>query len=270
MSLTCVACKIMKSIIHHYTVDQLNNSASMSTSPEGRSCTTSLVTAFELWTHWIGDGYGVDIVYLDYSKALDSVDHVKLIIKKLFNISSNCKLIKWIATFIEDRKMRVKVKLEYSNRVAVLSLSGVPQGVSFGPLVFLIFENDLPLWIRNSMIPMFADDTKISRKITDVQDSFLLQEALDCLLEWSKYWHLNFNIEKCKIMRIQHIGLSQTEYELKLQEAEKEKDLEIIVTNDLKPAVRCAKATAKAMQVLGVIKRSLILTDEEGRLPITV
>jgi len=71
-------------------------------------------------------------------------------------------------------------------------------------------------------------------------------------------------------MRIQHIGLSQTEYELKLQEAEKEKDLEIIVTNDLKPAVRCAKATAKAMQVLGVIKRSLILTDEEGRLPITV
>ena len=136
MSLTCVACKIMKSIIHHYTVDQLNNSASMSTSPEGRSCTTNLVTAFELWTHWIGDGYGVDIVYLDYSKALDSVDHVKLIIKKLFNISSNCKLIKWIATFIEDRKMRVKVKLEYSNRVAVLSLSGVPQGVSFGPLVF--------------------------------------------------------------------------------------------------------------------------------------
>ena len=61
------------------------------------------------------------------------------------------------------------------------------RGVSFGPLVFLIFENDLPLWIRNSMIPMFADDTKISRKITDVQDSFLLQEALDCLLEWSKY-----------------------------------------------------------------------------------
>jgi len=71
------------------------------------------------------------------------------------------------------------------------------------------------------MMLMFADDTKISRKITDVQDGFLLQKDLDCLLEWSKYWHLDFNTEKCKIMRIQH--KSQTDYELngnKLQEVE--------------------------------------------------
>ena len=56
------------------------------------------------------------------------------------------------------------------------------------PCCFLIFINDLPLWIRNSVILMFADDTKISRKVSKVEDGFLLQQDLDCLMEWSKYW----------------------------------------------------------------------------------
>ena len=78
---------------------------------------------------------------------------------------------------------------------------------------FLIFVNDLPLWIRNSMIQMFADDTKVSRKICNENDGALLQQDLDSLVEWSKKCHLDFNIEKCKIMRVKHIF--QTEYELK-------------------------------------------------------
>ena len=81
----------------------------------------------------------MDIVYLDYRKAFDPVDHVKLI--KLSNNNINCKLIKWIAAFLQDRKMQVKVKLEFSDWVAVLS------GSVLGPLLFLILLNDLPLWI---------------------------------------------------------------------------------------------------------------------------
>jgi len=100
------------------------------------------------------------------------------------------------------------------------------------------------------MILMFADDTKISQKVSKVEDSFLLQQDLDCLMEWSKYWHPDFNIDKCKIMRIQQCCHN----EFKLQEVTEEKDLGIIVTNDLKPFVQYSKTAATAMQVHGIIK----------------
>ena len=71
-----------------------------------------MLIAFELWTSWIDAGFGVDIVYLDYRKAFDSVDHMRLI-DELSNNNINCKFIKWIAAFLQDRKMQVKVKLEF-------------------------------------------------------------------------------------------------------------------------------------------------------------
>ena len=100
---------------------------------KGRSCATNLLTAFELWTSWIDAGFGVDIVYLDYRKAFNSVDHVTLI-EKLCNNNINCKLIKWIAAFLQDRKMQVKVKLEFSDWAAVSS--GVTQAQFWGPCYF--------------------------------------------------------------------------------------------------------------------------------------
>jgi len=78
VSLTCISCKIMESIIRDHIAGQLNNSAGLSASQhgftKGRSCATNLLTAFELWTKWIDEGFGVDIVYLDYRKAFDSDD----------------------------------------------------------------------------------------------------------------------------------------------------------------------------------------------------
>lgn len=137
VSLTCISCKIMESIIRDHIAGQLNNSAGLSASQhgftKGRSCATNLLTAFELWTKWIDEGFGVDIVYLDYRKAFDSVDHVKLI-EKLFNINIDWKMIKLISAFLQDRKMRVQVKLSFSDWVAVLS--GVPQGSVMGSLLF--------------------------------------------------------------------------------------------------------------------------------------
>jgi len=81
-------------------------------------------------------------------------------------------------------------------------ISGVPRGSVLGPLLFLIYINDLDECIK-SLILKFADDTKIFRKIVSDEDSRQLQNDLDLLLQWAENWQMTFNIEKCKVM---HIG----------------------------------------------------------------
>jgi len=208
VSLTSVPCKIMESIIRDYMAEHLLNSGFLTLSAwifftKGKSCSTNLLTAFEIWTKWVDDGYGIDIVYLEYRKAFDSVNQVKLM-EKLCATSISPFVINWIAAFLDGHRMRVKVRCEFSDWVFVLS--GVPQGSVLGPLLFLIFINDFPQWIRNSMLLLFADDTKVFRKIQDihVNDEILFQQDLDSLVEWTKKWGMKFNVEKCKVMSTAH------------------------------------------------------------------
>ena len=136
----------------------------------------------------------------------------------------------------------------------------VAQGSVLGPLLFLLFVNDLPENIKCS-IKMFADDTKMWRVLRSEEDSRVLQEDLDKLSKWSEDWQLLFNAEKCKAMHMGHHH--KTEYYMqdaggnrkKLQETTKERDLGILVSQDLKPAEQCRVAAAKAMSVIGMIGR---------------
>jgi len=169
-----------------------------------KSCATNLLTAFETWTKWMDEGYGVDIIYLDYRKAFDSVNHVKLI-EKLMLANVDPIVTKRTAAFLQGRKMRVKVRLEFSE--SVLVLSRVLQGSVLGPPLFLIFINDLPQW--SSMFLLFADDTKVYWKIRENYDEILIQQDLDSLVSWTKEWCLKFNVDKCKVMRVAHTGQHQ-------------------------------------------------------------
>jgi len=266
ISLTSVPCKVMESIIKDSLTSFLTEKNWISEKQHGfvsgKSCLTNLLETFEAWTRLLDEGFGVDVIYLDYRKAFDSVSHRKLL-DKIRMLGIPDKLVNWIQSFLADRKMRVGIGSDKSFWAEVLS--GVPQGSVLGPLLFLIFVNDLPDWVYNDML-MFADDTKIWSKIRNLEDRRLLQEDLDRLMQWSKKWLLKFNPDKCMVMHIGHN--MQTVYTLtdqgtvrQLEETSTERDLGVMVSRDLKPGLQCTKAAGKAMSVLRMISRNFKKVD---------
>jgi len=161
--------------------------------------------------------------------------------------------------------MRVKVRGSFSGWFEMIS--GVPQGSVLGPLLFLLYVNDLSSWIQNSM-RMFADDTKVWHKIVEDNDSSFLQADLKRLEEWSECWQLKFNPDKCKVMHIGHkiktsYKMSDNGVDKVLEDLSEEKDLGVFVTSDLKPSTQCVKAANKAQSDLRMIKRNFPKIDKD-------
>jgi len=186
--LTYIVRKVMESIIRDTMVESLKNKFSCFQHGfmKHRSCLTNILESLEAWTKALDEGYGVDVIYLDYRKAFDSVSHVWLIEKlKILGISG--ELLDWISNFLHLRKMSVRVRNSFSDWVEVLRR--VPQGSVLGLLLFLLFVNDLPSWIACN-IRMFADDTKIWCIIKEIDDGLILQSVLGNLVKWSEKWLL--------------------------------------------------------------------------------
>jgi len=213
----------------------------------------------------LDEGYGIDVLYLDYRKAFDSVSHLRLLQKlKLYGIDGD--LWVWLRNFLTGRRMKVGVQGTFSTWTDVLS--GIPQGSILGPLLFLLFVNELPHWILNNM-KMFADDTKLWTRIKTAQDGLSLQADLDNLSTWSEIWQLRFNPDKCKIM---HIGHSiDTKYymmdgvnRVEVKAVVEERDLGVHCMKDLKPSRQCTKSASKARSVMAMVKRHFRRLDIQG------
>jgi len=159
--------------------------------------------------------------------------------------------------------MRVGVDGEFSQWVEVVS--GIPQGSVLGPLLFILYVNDLPQWIKNSM-RMFADDAKVWTRINSQEDSLSFQKNLNSSSKWSDMWLLGLNPDKCHVM---HVGHSyQTKYHIaednqliELTTVMEEKDLGVF-TSDLRPSRQCSAAASRASSVLGLIKRNFKRLDK--------
>jgi len=138
--------------------------------------------------------------------------------------------------------MRVGISGSFSDWIEVLS--GVPQCSVLGPVLFILFVNDLPDWIKNSM-RMFADDVKIWNVIRTDAGDHSLHEDLNTLARWSCKWLLKLNSSKCKVMHIGHDTC--TEYHISdddgnsnvIEQITEEKDLGVYITADLKPSTQC-------------------------------
>ena len=162
----------------------------------GHSCLTQLLGHFDDIYSGLIEGVDTDSIYLDYSKAFDRVDH-KLLLQKLSIYKFHPILIRWIASFLTDRFQKVVLNGVHSNGERVIS--GVPQGTVLGPVLFIIFINDLEKNI-SSTIRFFADDTRVSRKICSMSDVCLLQRDLDRVCEWSIENNMQLHESKFQLM----------------------------------------------------------------------
>ena len=163
----------------------------------GHSCLTQLLHHFDDILENFLDGNDTDCIYLDYAKAFDKVDHV-LLIKKLGKYGIHPKIISWIESFLSDRTQQVVVEGQLS--LAALIISGVPQGTVLGPILFLLFINDITQCVTSSVIRCFADDTRIMKAISQTSDMSLLQHDLDKVIQWSIRNNMSLHEDKFEFL----------------------------------------------------------------------
>ena len=149
---------------------------------KGRSCLTQLLAHIDIILKNFVEGNDTDSIYLDFSKAFDKVDH-KILLAKRYSCGIRGKLLDWLRSYLSNRNQTVVVNGNSSYTAKVQS--GVPQGTVLGPILFLIYINDLSKCIKHSIVSHFADDTRILRAITYSHDVSLLQEDLHETITWS-------------------------------------------------------------------------------------
>ena len=202
VSLTCICSKIMEHILASQVTRHLNNNGILDKNQHGfrpgLSCDTQLIEFVQDLHTSLQSGHQVDAVVMDFSKAFDKVSHNRLMYK-LDEYGINGKTAAWIEDFLRGRTQQVVVDGESSPTAPVTS--GVPQGSVLGPILFLIFINDISR-DTSSSIRLFADDTIIYRPLRHPSDCRALQQDLQHLEKWSKEWQMEFHPQKCQTIHI--------------------------------------------------------------------
>ena len=265
VSLTSIVCKMLETHIRNAIVKHIKEHKLIKESQHGfmsgKSCLTNLLEFLELVTKYVDEGHPVDAIYLDFSKAFDKVPHKRLV-KKVEAHGIIGKINIWVEEWLSNRSQRVVLNGKCSDWAAVTS--GVPQGSVLGPVLFLVYINDIDKNITSHILK-FADDTKIFRATSNENDVVSLQNDLQTLIEWSAEWQMLFNADKCKSI---HYGYNNPRHVYnmggqQLQQVNQEKDLGVIITDNLKYGKQCATAAQKANKILGIINRSITYKDKK-------
>ena len=165
-----------------------------------RSCVLQLLTTLHHVGQLLDNNVQTDIIFLDFAKAFDSVDHI-ILLKKLKSYGISGNMYNWFTDYLHGRKQRVVVDGVASGWSQVTS--GVPQGSILGPMLFVLFINDLPdIFPPPTSTGLYADDTKLYNAIKSSHDCDHLQQALSCADDWSKQSNIVFNVSKCKVLTI--------------------------------------------------------------------
>ena len=263
VSLCSIACKLMETIINSYVVEYLNRHELLLPNQYGfrknKSCALQLLKCKNDWTNLLDKGKSVDVIYIDFCKAFDSVSHPKLLFK-LEKYGINDKCLNWIKEFLTDRSQQVKVEDCLSDVQEVTS--GVPQGSVLGPTLFLIFINDLLDLDIKSKIYLFADDVKLYNLSCNHND---LLTDLDLIYYWSEKWQLKMSLPKCFVL---HLGRTNPKHCYKISDFElpkcsEMKDLGVYMSHNLSSTVHCNQIVKKARLVSNLIIKSFFSRKPE-------
>ena len=202
-------------------------------------------------------GKQTKLILLDFSKAFenDKVAHEKLI-QKLHHYDIRGDTLKWIKDFLDNRKQAVVINGVNSNCIPVSS--GVPQSSVLGPILFLVYINDLPEQVK-SRVTLFADDTAMYLALSSHVEGQVLQNDLLSLEKWEKMWDMNFNPSKCQVLHVTCLKSPiETKYFLHdtmLDSVSSGKYLGVTISDDLSWSTHIDNISKSANQTLGFLKR---------------
>jgi len=274
VSLTSVPCKMLERIIVNELITHIRNNdltcEQQHGFTHGKSTITNLLEAMDVWTEALSHGLPVDVIFLDYAKAFDTVPHERLL-RRVESFGIGGSLLQWIRNFLTQRRQQVVVNGSASSWKPVIS--GVPQGSVLGPLLFTIFVSDIPEKIQN-FVSLFADDTKIyaaTQKCEQSAHTSCLQADLNSLQEWSVKMQMRFHPDKCKVM---HLGKANPQHKYTmnkvdgtkhmLESTDEEKDLGVTIDKNLKFSKHVQVQANKANRVLGLIKHTFAHIERES------
>lgn len=167
---------------------------------------TNLLESFNDWSISIQSREQITIVYIDFSKAFDLVSHQKLFVKlRSYGVFGN--VLKWLQNFFTGRTLCTQIDSSLSQTADLIS--GVVQGSVIGPLMFLVYINELisVLDQYNIKVKLFADDVKMYITVLDVMDVQRLQLALDALVQWSDTWQMPVSINKRCLLNVGNVHI---------------------------------------------------------------